>query len=43
MFFFFHSSTDNSRFASGGGDKSAFLWDVSTGKVIRRFQGHFNV
>ena len=32
-------SRDNTRFASCGGDKAAFLWDVSTGKVLRRFGG----
>lgn len=31
---------DHNRFASVGYDRSAFLWDVSTGNVIRRFQGH---
>ncbi|CAM9982030.1 unnamed protein product [Discosporangium mesarthrocarpum] len=31
---------DNSRFASCGEDKIAFIWDVSTGKVVRRMQGH---
>eukprot|EP01041_Mallomonas_annulata_P004380 gene4380-8723_t len=33
-------SHDNSKFASAGGDRSAFLWDVGTGRVIRRIQGH---
>jgi mitogen-activated protein kinase organizer 1 len=31
---------DNSKFASCGGDKVCFLWDISSGKVLRRFQGH---
>ncbi|CAN0300228.1 unnamed protein product [Ectocarpus sp. 12 AP-2014] len=31
---------DNSRFVSCGEDKAAFLWDVSTGAVVRRIQGH---
>jgi len=31
---------DNSRFASGGGDKHVFLWDVTTAQVIRKFAGH---
>lgn len=31
---------DNSRFVSCGEDKAAFLWDVSTGVVVRRMQGH---
>lgn len=31
---------DNSRFVSCGEDKAAFLWDVSTGAVVRRMQGH---
>ena len=33
-------ANDNSKFASAGGDKSAFFWDVSTGRVIRRIQAH---
>jgi len=33
-------STDNSRLASCGGDRLVFLWDVGTGRVIRKFQGH---
>ena len=31
---------DNNRFASCGGDKSAFVWDVASGKVIKKYQGH---
>lgn len=31
---------DNSQFVSCGEDKAAFLWDVSTGAVVRRMQGH---
>ena len=31
---------DNSRFASCGGDRSVFYWDVNTGHTIKRFQGH---
>jgi WD40 repeat protein len=34
------SSPDNSRFGSCGGDKSVFLWDVTSGAVIKRFSGH---
>lgn len=34
-------SHDNTRFASCGGDKSVFLWDVTAGATIRRFAGHF--
>ncbi|KAK6514055.1 hypothetical protein TWF506_008482 [Arthrobotrys conoides] len=34
-------SPDNSRFASVGGDKSAFLWDVASAKTLRRFAGHY--
>lgn len=32
--------SDNGRLASCGGDKQVFLWDVSTGRIIRRFRGH---
>ena len=28
------------RFVSVGGDKMVFLWDVTTGKTIRKFEGH---
>jgi mitogen-activated protein kinase organizer 1 len=34
-------AADNSIFASVGGDKLVFLWDVSTAKTIRRFEGHW--
>jgi mitogen-activated protein kinase organizer 1 len=30
---------DNARFASVGGDRSVFLWDVTTAKTIQRFSG----
>ena len=33
-------SPDNARFASVGGDKQVFLWDVATAKTLRRFVGH---
>lgn len=33
-------TADNGRFASVGGDKTAFVWDVTTGKTIRKFTGH---
>lgn len=32
-------SSDNERFASAGGDRSAFLWDVASARTIRRFGG----
>ena len=31
---------DNARFASVGGDRLVFLWDVSQGKTLRRWSGH---
>ncbi|KAI9780097.1 MAG: hypothetical protein M1816_003182 [Peltula sp. TS41687] len=34
-------SADNSRFASVGGDKQVFLWDVASARTLRRFVGHF--
>jgi len=37
------SANDNSRFASCGSDKQVFLWDVGTGRTIRRFDGHAQV
>ncbi|KAK8017437.1 WD domain-containing protein [Apiospora rasikravindrae] len=33
-------SHDNARFVSGGGDRSVFLWDVSTAQTLRRFGGN---
>ncbi|KAK4191691.1 putative mitogen-activated protein kinase organizer 1 [Podospora australis] len=30
-------STDNARFASAGGDRTVFLWDVTTAQTLRRF------
>lgn len=36
----FAIATDNNKFASAGYDKTCFLWDVSTGNVIRKFQQH---
>ncbi|KAH6666935.1 WD40-repeat-containing domain protein [Halenospora varia] len=33
-------SNDNATFASAGGDRNVFLWDVSTGQTIRRFGGN---
>lgn len=33
-------SHDNARFASCGVDKSVFLWDVTSGRVVRRIQHH---
>ncbi|KAL8759128.1 MAG: hypothetical protein Q9184_003719 [Pyrenodesmia sp. 2 TL-2023] len=32
---------DNARFASVGGDKQVFLWDVATARTLRRWAGHF--
>ncbi|KAL8972752.1 MAG: hypothetical protein Q9183_000367 [Haloplaca sp. 2 TL-2023] len=32
---------DNARFASVGGDKQVFLWDVATARTLRRWGGHF--
>jgi len=32
-------AADNSRFVSGGGDKTVFLWDVATARTLRRLGG----
>lgn len=34
------SDRDNSKLCSCGGDRQIFYWDVSTGRVIRKFRGH---
>jgi mitogen-activated protein kinase organizer 1 len=31
---------DNASFASCGGDRSVFVWDVPSGRVLRRLSGH---
>lgn len=31
---------DNARFATVGGDKQVFLWDVATARTLRRWAGH---
>ena len=33
-------SRDNERFASCGGDKTVFVWDITRGEVVRRLNGH---
>lgn len=33
-------TADNSRFASVGGDRQVFLWDVEQGATVRRWSGH---
>lgn len=35
---FYHR--DNAKFCSCGGDRQVYYWDVSTGRVIRKFRGH---
>ncbi|KAI1468533.1 WD40 repeat-like protein [Daldinia caldariorum] len=32
-------AADNARFASSGGDRAVFLWDVATAQTLRRFGG----
>jgi len=34
------SSNDNAKFASSGGDRSVFVWDVASGTTTRRLAGH---
>lgn len=36
-------SPENGKFASCGGDKTVFLWDVLSGTTLRRFSGHTQV
>jgi mitogen-activated protein kinase organizer 1 len=33
-------SEDKTKFATAGGDRTSFLWDVASGRVIRRLTGH---
>ncbi|KAJ1449573.1 WD40-repeat-containing domain protein [Pelagophyceae sp. CCMP2097] len=33
-------SQDSARIASGGGDTVSVIWDVSTGQVVRKLEGH---
>lgn len=33
-------TADSSKFASAGGDRTVFLWDVRTSKAVSRFTGH---
>ena len=33
-------TADNARFASVGGDRAVFLWDVEQGVTVRRWSGH---
>jgi mitogen-activated protein kinase organizer 1 len=35
-------SHDNAKFASAGGDRSVFVWDVATGVTNRRLAGHMS-
>jgi mitogen-activated protein kinase organizer 1 len=37
---FLNRSHDNAQIASCGGDKQPFLWDVTSGTVLRKFEGH---
>ncbi len=33
-------SSDNAKFASCGGDRVAYYWDVATSTVLKRLRGH---
>ncbi|EPZ34027.1 Glycoside hydrolase, family 37 domain-containing protein [Rozella allomycis CSF55] len=35
-----YRSPDNTKFASGGGDKMVLLWDVLAGRIVRKMSGH---
>ncbi|KAG2327089.1 hypothetical protein Bca4012_036039 [Brassica carinata] len=37
--FFSLFERDNAKFCSCGGDRQVYYWDVSTGRVIRKFRG----
>jgi mitogen-activated protein kinase organizer 1 len=32
--------SDNAKLSSCGGDRQLFYWDVTTGRIIRKFRGH---
>lgn len=34
-------ASDNSKFSSGGPDRNVFVWDVTSGNVLRRFNAHY--
>ena len=34
------SAHDNTKFVSSGGDRSVFIWDVTTGNTVRRISAH---
>ncbi|KRY28991.1 WD repeat domain-containing protein 83 [Trichinella spiralis] len=34
------SSHDNAQIASSGSDKQVLLWDVGSGRIVRKFRGH---
>ena len=34
------ATNDNSRVAGCGGDRSVFVWDVASGRLLRKFRGH---
>jgi mitogen-activated protein kinase organizer 1 len=36
-------SKDSAKFASGGADRSVYLWDVEQGRNTKRFGGHSQV
>ena len=36
----YYSAHDNAKFASAGGDRSVFVWDVATATTLRRLSGH---
>lgn len=38
--FFACSAADNGKFISASSDKSLLLWDVASGKTIRKFRAH---